>query len=102
MAQSRCRCQRCTIRGLMGPAVLITIGVLFLVQQTDSGWRFGFGQTWPVILLVIGAIKLGEALASTEGHIGSQPPMPVMQQPPVMQPPTGMQPPTPPPPAPHV
>lgn len=95
MANFRCRCQRCTIRGLMGPAVLITIGVLFLVQQ--STWRYGFWQTWPVILLVIGAIKLGEALASTEGHIGPQPPMqPMPPQPPVMPPPP------PPPPAPRV
>jgi len=62
----RCRCQRCTIRGLMGPAVLITIGVLFLLHQ--SNWRYGFGKTWPVIILVIGAVKLFEALASTEGH----------------------------------
>jgi hypothetical protein len=82
----------------MGPAVLITIGVLFLIQQTT--WRFGFWQTWPIILLVIGAIKLGEALASTEGHIGAQPPMPAMQQP-IMQPPV-MPPPPPPPTAPRV
>lgn len=91
MANTRCRCQRCTIRGLMGPAILITIGVLFLIQQ--STWRFGFWQTWPVILLVIGAIKLGEALASTEGHIG---PVQSMQQP--MQPPPYVPPPPPPPP----
>jgi hypothetical protein len=62
----RCRCQRCSIRGLMGPAILITIGVLFLIHQ--SHWDYGFGRTWPVILLVIGAVKLAEALASDEGH----------------------------------
>lgn len=63
----RCRCQRCTIRGLMGPAILITIGVLFLLQQS-SWWDYGIHRTWPVILLVIGAVKLAESLASTEGH----------------------------------
>jgi hypothetical protein len=63
----RCNCQRCSIRGLMGPAILITIGVLFLVQQAHWG-TYGFGRTWPVILLVIGAIKLAEALASDAGH----------------------------------
>ncbi len=96
MANPRCRCQRCTIHGLMGPAILITIGVLFLIQQ--STWRFGFGQTWPVILLVIGAIKLGEALASTEGHLGPVQPMQQPMQPPPYVPP----PPPPPPPAPPV
>jgi Domain of unknown function (DUF5668) len=98
MANGRCRCQRCTIRGLTGPAVLITIGVLFLWQQ--SSWRFGFWKTWPVILLVIGLIKLAEALASTEGHLpsrtlGSLPPQPPL--PPTPQPPA---PPAPQPPAP--
>jgi len=62
----RCNCQRCSIRGLMGPAVLITIGVLFLVQQ--SHWAYHFGRTWPVILLVVGVVKLAEALASDAGH----------------------------------
>jgi Domain of unknown function (DUF5668) len=95
MANYRCRCQRCTIRGLTGPAVLITIGILFLVQQ--STWRFGFWQTWPVILLVIGAIKLAEALASTEGHIGRQAQVPVMPQPPIAPPPPYVPPPPPPP-----
>jgi len=68
----RCRCQRCMIRGLMGPAILITIGALFLFGREN--WMYGFGRTWPVILLVIGALKLAEALASTEGH--GNPPLP--------------------------
>ena len=79
----RCRCQRCTIRGLMGPAILITIGVLFLLHQ--SNWEFGIGRTWPVILLVVGAVKLAESLASSEGHgtlppPGGMPPGPGPQQ----------------------
>jgi hypothetical protein len=45
---------------------LITIGALFLFGREN--WMYGFGRTWPVILLVIGALKLAEALASTEGH----------------------------------
>ncbi len=64
----RCNCHRCTCRGLMWPAILITLGVLFLLDQ----WRgdyLSFHNTWPVILLVIGAIKLGEATASNEGHV---------------------------------
>jgi hypothetical protein len=68
----RCNCQRCSIRGLMGPAVLITVGVLFLLQQSHG--FYGFGRTWPVILLVVGALKLAEALASDAGH--GVPPVP--------------------------
>ena len=66
--QTRCRCQCCTIRGLTGPAIVITIGVLFLLHQVYGG-VFYFGNTWPVILLVIGLLQLGGALASLEGHV---------------------------------
>ncbi len=62
------------LRGLMGPAVLITVGVLFLLDQMRGGY-FSFSNTWPVILLVIGAVNLSAALSSTEGHVsGSAPP----------------------------
>jgi hypothetical protein len=69
----RCRCARCTIRGLMGPAVVITIGVLFLLQQVRGGY-FDFGNTYPIILVVIGAILLAAALAPMEGHISTSAP----------------------------
>jgi hypothetical protein len=67
---TRCRCARCTIRALVGPAVIVTIGVLFLLQQARGGY-FDFGNTYPVILVVIGAILLASAVAPTEGHISS-------------------------------
>lgn len=66
--QTRCSCARCTCRGLMWPAILITLGVLFLLDQS-RGEYFSFHYTWPVILLVIGAVKLAESMASTAGHI---------------------------------
>ncbi len=91
----RCRCQRCMIRGLMGPAILITIGALFLIGR--ESWMYGFGRTWPVILLVIGVLKLAEALASTEGH-GNPPPGTGPYQGPQQGPPQGAGP-IPPPPA---
>jgi hypothetical protein len=70
----RCACRRCTIRGLMGPAVIITVGVLFLVDQMRGG-DFSFSNTYPVILIVIGVISLAAAAAPTDGHIsGSVPP----------------------------
>ena len=68
----RCHCQRCTIRGLMGPAVVITVGVLFLLQQMRGG-SFEFGNTYPVILIVIGGILLASALAPADGHISAVP-----------------------------
>jgi hypothetical protein len=78
-----CNCARCRVKGLTGPAVLITIGVLFLIDR--SNWDWGFHRTWPVILLVIGAIKLAEAMASTDGHVTGPPPLP--PQPPMAPPP---------------
>ena len=74
--QVRCRCARCTIRALVGPAVIVTIGVLFLLQQARGGY-FDFGNTYPVILVVIGAILLASSLAPMEGHISSNPAPPV-------------------------
>jgi len=64
----RCTCRRCTIRSLMGPAIIITVGVLFLLDQMRGGY-FSFNNTFPIILIVIGAIQLACAFSSTEGHI---------------------------------
>jgi len=66
-----CQCQQCRTRRLMGPAMMITIGVLFLL---DSVSHIGFGRTWPAILLVIGVVKLMQSNASTSGHVGPLPP----------------------------
>ena len=61
----RCRCARCRLRGLMGPVVLITLGVLFFISEYS---RVNFGQLWPILLIAIGVVKILEATASTEGH----------------------------------
>ena len=61
-----CPCARCRTRGLMGAAVLITLGVLFLLQEF---WIIRFDQSWPVLLLVIGAMMLLGRTASAEGHV---------------------------------
>jgi hypothetical protein len=72
--RSRCACRRCTIRGLMGPAIIITVGVLFLLNEM-SGGNFSFGNTYPVILIVIGLISLAAAAAPADGHVsGGVPP----------------------------
>ena len=67
----RCGCRRCTIRGLMGPAVIITVGVLFLLNEM-SGGNFSFGNTYPVILIVIGAISLAAAASPDDGHVAGR------------------------------
>jgi len=66
-----CQCQRCRTRKLMGPAILVTIGVLMLLDNTG---RLEFHRTWPAILLVIGVVKLVQSNASSEGHFGPLPP----------------------------
>jgi Domain of unknown function (DUF5668) len=65
-----CYCERCRTRKLMGPSILITLGVLFLLDSTS---RVSFGRTWPAILLVIGVVKLMQSNASSEGHIAVLP-----------------------------
>jgi hypothetical protein len=52
----------------MGPLMIITVGVLFLIAQYT---RFSFGELWPVLLIVAGAVLTVQSLASKEGHLGS-------------------------------
>ncbi|HVN21735.1 MAG TPA: DUF5668 domain-containing protein [Dongiaceae bacterium] len=90
-----CMCERCRTRKLMGPAMLVTLGVLFLLDEVS---RINFGKTWPAILLVIGVVRLMQSNASYSGHVG---PLPPGTYPPPPVPPTGFGPPNPPePPAP--
>jgi len=63
-----CQCARCRTRRIMGPAMVLTVGILLLLQSLHVA---GFGRTWPVILLVVGAMKLLQGSASLEGHIPS-------------------------------
>jgi hypothetical protein len=74
----------CRYRSMAGPAVLITIGVLSLLDNLHGP---GWDRTWPVILLVIGVIKLVE-----RGYLGGTPPPPAVPSdtavPPAQQPPT--------------
>jgi hypothetical protein len=69
----RCQCARCRASRLMGPAVVLTLGFLFLFESLG---RVGFGRTWPLLLLVIGGVKLFQSTASTQGHITLPPPPP--------------------------
>jgi hypothetical protein len=49
----------------MGPAVLITLGVLFLLSNV-SDWPFQ--RTWPILLIVIGAVHVVRYVVSDEAH----------------------------------
>jgi len=66
--KTHCGCAQCRIGGLMGPILLIAIGLIFLAGQYS---RFSVWDFWPVILVVIGLVKIVEAMASREGHIGA-------------------------------
>lgn len=61
-----CRCQRCRAKGLMGAAILITLGILFLISEYNI---LDFDQTWPVLLIVIGIFVFASRNASMEGHV---------------------------------
>lgn len=84
-----CRCARCRLRGMMAPAVLITLGILFLLD--NLGVR-DFHDTWPLLLIVIGIVKVLQYTAATDGHIEFGQSQPYVTPPPV--PPGGEFPPT--------
>jgi Domain of unknown function (DUF5668) len=88
MPNRSCQCPRCRARGLMGAAVLITLGVLFLLNEMTN---VRFHESFPVLLIVIGMVLYLGHSASIEGHV--QPPTP-----PGMVPPPPPSPPSPPPP----
>jgi|SRR5579862_7921868 len=67
-----CSCSRCRAHGFTWPAILITIGVLFLLDQMGHASWMDFSFTWPALLIVIGLMKLMEHSASPEGHIPRQ------------------------------
>ena len=74
-----CQCDRCRMRRIIGPAVLMTIGILFLLQTLNV---VDFDRTWPAILLVIGVVKLLQSNASAAGHTGPFPQRGVITPPP--------------------
>jgi hypothetical protein len=67
-----CTCDRCKMRCIMWPAIMVTIGVLALMDNLNGP---PFERTWPLILLVIGAVKLLQSNASDAGHTGGPPPV---------------------------
>jgi hypothetical protein len=74
-----CPCHRCRMRKLMGPAILMTVGVLFLLQTLRV---VDFDRTWPAIVLMAGVVKLLQSTASSEGHVEPALPTPPAPLPP--------------------
>ena len=70
------------IRAIRGPVTLITIGVLFALNNFT---RYGFDQTWPVILIVFGLMSLLRRGTQPTGPAPNMPPPP----PPYGYPPPG-------------
>ena len=62
----------------MGPAILITVGMLFLLQSLNV---VSFDRTWPAILLVVGVVKLLQSNASSAGHVSVLAPSPTPPRP---------------------
>jgi hypothetical protein len=76
-----CPCERCKACHIMWPAVIVTFGILVLIHNLGGP---SFFRTWPLLILVVGAVKLFQSNASDEGHIGGPPVPPPQPQPPAM------------------
>ncbi len=49
------------LQAVRGPVLLITIGTLFALEQAGI---LSFFRTWPLIIIVVGVMKLLERLAA--------------------------------------
>jgi hypothetical protein len=47
------------VQAIRGPILLITLGVLFAIHQAGV---LSFARTWPLLLIVIGLMKLIERM----------------------------------------
>jgi hypothetical protein len=61
-----CQCDRCRTRGLMGPAMLMTVGIMWLLDEMG---RLEWGHSWPILLIVLGLVKIIQGNASMTGHV---------------------------------
>lgn len=84
-----CHCDRCRSRSLMGPAMIMTTGVLWLLDEMSV---IEWGHSWPVFLIVLGLIKVLQGNASSTGHVDYLPNSPANPAPPT----TPVEPPQPP------
>src|SRR5262249_19819085 len=92
-----CPCVRCRAHSLMGAAVLITLGVLFLLESYPIALLV---RTFPFLCRVMGCVLLVSPTESREGHVnpGWNAALTPPPQPPAPQQGTSTQVPPPPPP----
>ncbi len=60
------------MQAIRGPVLLITIGILFALEQAGV---VAFTRTWPLIIIVVGFMKLLERMATPPSFLppGAQP-----------------------------
>lgn len=75
-----CTCARCRSRGIMWPAIVLTTGILFLLQSLNVA---ELDRTWPAWILVVGVVKLLQSSASSTGHVGPMSPPSTTPPPPI-------------------
>ena len=63
-----CSCMRCRCRGIMGGVVLITLGVMFLLNEFHVR-DLTFDNLVPLLLIAIGIVLMLQRSAPTEGHV---------------------------------
>ena len=80
----------CLLRAIKGPVMMITVGVLFAL---DNFTPFSFHRTWPVLIVVVGLLSLGKRNSPFHGRARyqakwgpPQPPFPPPQPPPAWAP----------------
>jgi hypothetical protein len=61
----------CGARGLMGPAILMTLGAQFLLNNLDI---ISFGRTLPVLLIVVGVVLAAQRSAHHSSEVYPPPP----------------------------
>lgn len=71
-----CPCLRCKANEMLAPSLFVTFGLLFLFNNLN--WA-DFGRAWPLILIVIGAVRVLQSTAPVEGHRPNGTPTPAME-----------------------
>ena len=74
-ARRTCSCGRCTTRCLMGPTMVLTTGIIFMLDSLNIA---SVDRTWPAWILAVGIVKLLQSSASSDGHIGPLSPPPAV------------------------
>jgi len=53
------------VRAIRGPLLLIALGALLLMQRFTY---FSFAQSWPILVILFGVLKLAERAVLHAGH----------------------------------